>query len=110
MSQAHNRCGSHRSMPQDECAGAICRWTCQNGNQITLCKVSLDYWCEFADDDEDLEPTKIEWIWDAGTRMCWVHNWPAVLCEGWYDEHQALIEKLAAPYLAHERAQLTTST
>lgn len=36
------------------------------------------------------EPTRLEWVWDAGTRECVLHGWPAVLCEGWTEEHRAL--------------------
>lgn len=66
------------------------------GNRFTMC---VRHMIEFFDRMDALgehdpsrhsEPTKIEWVWDAGTRECVLHQWPAVLCEGWTEEHRAL--------------------
>lgn len=87
MSQAHYiRClvaSSSAQHARDYCTGAIVRWFVRNGGSVPLCKVSLDYWLEFADEDPDMEPLKLEWIYDAGVRMCLVHHWPAELCADW---------------------------
>jgi hypothetical protein len=41
------------------------------------------------------EPRRIEWVYDAGTRVCGVHLWPEILCADWpREEHRASMERI----------------
>lgn len=63
-----------------------------------VCKTHLDVWLDWSDGDllgpMEPEPLKIDWVWDAGTRICLLHHWPDVLCAGWTDEHKRLVSAL----------------
>jgi hypothetical protein len=57
------RCGSCKSLPDVTCLGAVVIYHVSNGNAIPLCFKSLDYWLDFADEDEDLEPVRLQWMY-----------------------------------------------
>lgn len=40
------------------------------------------------------EPHRLEWVYDAGTRMCPLHHWPDVVCADWGREHAALLRAM----------------
>jgi hypothetical protein len=69
------------------------------GNRLPMC---LAHMIEFFDRRDALEgnpfrheePTRLEWLWDAGTRTCPLHHWPDVVCRDWSAEHAALIRAL----------------
>lgn len=61
-----------------------------------LCRDCLNDQLDKADDGIVFEPSKIEWVYDAGIPHCGIHHWPAELCEGW--SHRPLIERLRATY------------
>jgi hypothetical protein len=57
---------------------------------INACKEHLDRMLTLMDEGAWGEALTLTWVWDAGTRECVLHQWPAVLCEGWSEEHRAL--------------------
>lgn len=52
-----------RTLSDHECAGAFARYTAMpSGNVVVICKETLDYWLDFADDDPDIEPARLEFL------------------------------------------------
>ena len=57
---------------------AVAWWKSVNGAYASLCQACLDWWFDFADDDEALEP--VAWGWfvppppPAGTIAAWAAN------------------------------------
>jgi hypothetical protein len=62
-----------------------------------MCQYHLDTLLNSVDSENPFrhaEPTKIEWVYDAGTRHCPLHHWPDVLCSDWGPEHAAMLRAL----------------
>lgn len=114
MSQAHYRRCSWFIEPW-ECPDIVVAVLTVRGQRglpwRPMCKTHLDAWLDWADGDGlgpmRPEPAHIEWTWDAGTRTCPIHHWPAVLCEGWSDEHRTLIKRGTDSYSDLARRLLT---
>jgi hypothetical protein len=59
-----------------------------------MCLGCLDKALDLYDRFPIFEPTKLEWIWDAGTRTCPLHHWPDVVCADWGAEHAAMLRAM----------------
>lgn len=79
-------------------SAVLAQLTLASGTDIVVCRTCVDDLLDFADRMRtptlDLEPRRMEWLWDAGTRMCPLHHWPDALCADWSTEHAALIRGL----------------
>lgn len=71
-----------------------------SGNWMRACLIHMIEFFDRRDELEDnpfrhSEPTRLEWVYDAGTRWCVRCNWPAELCADWSRaEHQSVWDGL----------------
>lgn len=67
-------------------------WDDEHGGSVhwALCRACLDDQLDKADRGAVFEPVAIEWVYDAGTRFCPVHHWPAELCSDWTHNRRTL--------------------
>lgn len=83
------RCQNCQGLPRFPCTGVpVARYHFQpSGNVVEMCAYALNLCLDFADDEPDLEPAKLEWIYGPGSwGICTRHEWPSVLCR---DQHAA---------------------
>lgn len=71
------------------------------GNELPACLKHMTKFFDHLDDEEQKgnpfrheEPTRLVWVYDAGTRVCPLHHWPDVVCADWGREHAAMIRQL----------------
>jgi hypothetical protein len=95
MSQAHYvRCG-WSAYKGAEHGIAVANVTDHAHRVVPVCVGCLDTWLDFIDNTYPrLEPLRIEWVYDAGTRTCPLHHWPDVVCADWGAEHAAMLRAM----------------
>jgi hypothetical protein len=96
MSQAHyvlcDYVYQHQPWTAPPAVAHVRKWT---GSEVALCGPCLNEMLDWCDGRPKREPRRIEWVYDAGTRICLVHRWPEVLCADWTrEEHWASMERL----------------